>query len=101
MLRFVLPVLALVPLAARAENPLTPEEFEARVTGRTLTYSADGMAYGADYPTRANAAIVTLAMAVWRGRQVHHRCPRCQSEYVLVSAAGVGRRRRRSRRSWA
>lgn len=48
MFRFVLPVLALFPLAARAESPLTPEEFEARVTGRTLTYSADGMAYGAE-----------------------------------------------------
>jgi hypothetical protein len=35
-------------------------------------------------------AIVTVAMAVWRGRQVHHRCPSCQSEYVLVSAAGQG-----------
>jgi hypothetical protein len=41
-------VLALFPLAAQAQSPLTPEEFEARVTGRTLTYSADGMAYGAE-----------------------------------------------------
>lgn len=31
---------------AAAQTPLTAEEFEAYVTGRTLTYAIDGQAYG-------------------------------------------------------
>lgn len=40
--------LALVPAALRAETPLTAEEFEARVSGQTLTYSSSGSAYGVE-----------------------------------------------------
>lgn len=39
-------LLALAPLPALSETPLTAQEFEARVTGKTLTYSAGGGAYG-------------------------------------------------------
>lgn len=38
--------LALMPVPALSETPLTAQEFEARVTGKTLTYSAGGAAYG-------------------------------------------------------
>ena len=33
---------------ALAEAPITPQEFEARVTGKTLTYSSGGRPYGAE-----------------------------------------------------
>jgi hypothetical protein len=33
-------------LPATAETPLTPEEFEAYVTGKTLTYSSRGIPFG-------------------------------------------------------
>lgn len=44
------PILALLALAvpAGAEIPLDGPAFEARVTGRTLAYAQDGMAYGAE-----------------------------------------------------
>lgn len=45
---FLALLLSLAPLSGAAETPLTPEEFEARVTGRTLTYSSGGVAYGAE-----------------------------------------------------
>ena len=41
-------LLSLIPAAASAETPLTPGEFEARVTGKTLTYSSGGTPYGAE-----------------------------------------------------
>ncbi|PYE85832.1 hypothetical protein [Pseudoroseicyclus aestuarii] len=36
------------PLAAQAEQPLTAAEFEARVTGLTLSYENGGRPYGAE-----------------------------------------------------
>ena len=39
---------ALATSAANAEVPLTASEFEARVTGRTLLFSSDGIAYGGE-----------------------------------------------------
>lgn len=46
-MRHVLAILlALTPLSAMSETPLTAQEFEARVTGKTLTYSSGGAAYG-------------------------------------------------------
>lgn len=49
MYRLLAVLVLLCPLAATAaEIPLSPEEFEARVTGRTLTYSSDGQDYGAE-----------------------------------------------------
>jgi hypothetical protein len=41
-------VLLICPAALAAETPLSPQEFEARVTGKTLTYSSGGAAYGAE-----------------------------------------------------
>ena len=41
-------VLSLLPSTALAEAPLSAAEFEARVTGKTLTYSSGGVAYGAE-----------------------------------------------------
>lgn len=42
-------VLVLLPvLAGAGEAPLTAEEFEARTTGRTLTYAVDGEVYGTE-----------------------------------------------------
>lgn len=38
--------LALVAVPAVAETPLTAEEFDAYTTGRTLTYSLGGLAFG-------------------------------------------------------
>jgi hypothetical protein len=47
-----LPALALVLLcaapASAAEAPMTAEEFEAFVTGKTLTYALQGEVYGAE-----------------------------------------------------
>lgn len=41
--------IALLPLSAEgADQLLSPEAFEARVTGRTLTYSSGGQPYGAE-----------------------------------------------------
>lgn len=42
----LLPVLLFAALPASAETPLSAAEFEAHVTGRTLTYSAQGMTFG-------------------------------------------------------
>jgi len=40
---------ALFPFAAFAESrPVSPEEFERLVTGKTLTYARSGVAYGAE-----------------------------------------------------
>ena len=41
-------LLVLAPVSALGETPMTPSEFEARVTGKTLTYSAGGTPYGAE-----------------------------------------------------
>lgn len=41
--------LALWPLAALAETPLTAEAFEAYVTGRSLTYSGDSGPFGIEH----------------------------------------------------
>ena len=38
--------LSRLPVVAGAQTPITAEEFEARVTGKVLTYSADGAPYG-------------------------------------------------------
>lgn len=38
----------LVPGAARAQAPMTAAEFEAYVTGRTLTFGIDGAPYGVE-----------------------------------------------------
>ncbi len=37
---------ALVQTAAAGQSPMTAEEFEAYVTGRTLTFGTDGVPYG-------------------------------------------------------
>jgi hypothetical protein len=47
-MRSLLFFLALLPLPALAETPLTPEEFEAEVTGRTLTYATPQGPYGVE-----------------------------------------------------
>jgi hypothetical protein len=39
-------LLLIAALPAMAETPLTPGEFEAYTTGRTLTYSAGGIPFG-------------------------------------------------------
>lgn len=39
-------LIAALPPIASAQVPMTPEEFEAYVTGRTLTFGMDGMPYG-------------------------------------------------------
>ena len=46
MLRTGCLALAFVPLAAFAEAPMSGAEFEAYVTGRTLTYADQGEIYG-------------------------------------------------------
>jgi hypothetical protein len=42
----VLAALLLAALPASAETPMSAAEFEAYVTGRTLTYSVDGIPFG-------------------------------------------------------
>ena len=42
----VLSVLLLAPLPAAAETPMSAAEFEAYVTGRTLTYASRGVPFG-------------------------------------------------------
>ena len=42
-------VLVLVPLSALAETAMSGEEFEAYMTGKTLTFSANGQPYGVEY----------------------------------------------------
>ncbi|MBT8417203.1 MAG: hypothetical protein KJO42_07155 [Silicimonas sp.] len=37
-----------LPSLALAQTRLSPQEFESRVTGKTLTYSSGGAAYGAE-----------------------------------------------------
>lgn len=42
-------LLALLPVAAFAtDRPVSPEEFERLVTGRTLSYATNGVAFGAE-----------------------------------------------------
>ncbi len=41
-------ILLLMPQLARAQDPMTVAEFEAYVTGRTLTYSQFGKPYGVE-----------------------------------------------------
>ena len=48
MARLSFILVALLASPALAESPLSASEFEALVKGRTLTYSADGIAYGAE-----------------------------------------------------
>ena len=49
LMRMVLSaLLVLAPLPLLAQTPLTAAEFEARVTGKTLTYSSGGEAYGVE-----------------------------------------------------
>lgn len=38
--------LLLLAVQARAETPLTATEFEARTTGRTMTYAQEGLVWG-------------------------------------------------------
>lgn len=38
-----------LPCAALADTPLSGAEFDAFVSGRTLTYSANGIPYGVEY----------------------------------------------------
>jgi len=50
--------LLLVPLVAGAgEAPLTGGEFEARTTGRTMTYAVDGKVYGTEQYLPGNRVI--------------------------------------------
>ena len=44
----VLATLGLLPVESGAETPMSAADFEARVTGKTLTYSNEGVAYGAE-----------------------------------------------------
>lgn len=46
MNRFCIALLALTALPAHAGEPMTAAEFEAYVTGQTLTYSDGGVTYG-------------------------------------------------------
>jgi hypothetical protein len=39
-------ILATLPLAAMAQTPMTGDEFDAHVTGKTLTYSQYGTIFG-------------------------------------------------------
>jgi len=41
-------LLALLPSVAPADGPITPEEFERLVTGKTFSYASGGIAYGAE-----------------------------------------------------
>ncbi len=45
---FVAAVLATLPLAAAAKTPMTGAEFEAFVTGKTMTYAEYGSIYGTE-----------------------------------------------------
>lgn len=45
MIRIIL-ALVLLALPAHAQTPMTAAEFEAYVTGRTLTFGFDGQSYG-------------------------------------------------------
>lgn len=47
-MRMLFLALILVPAPLLAETPLTPEEFEAEVTGRTLTYGSPSGPYGVE-----------------------------------------------------
>lgn len=47
-MRMLLLALILLPAQLLAEPPLTPEEFEAEVTGRTLTYGTSSGPYGVE-----------------------------------------------------
>ena len=41
-------LLALLPTAGVADGPITPDEFERMVTGKTFSYASGGIAYGAE-----------------------------------------------------
>ena len=45
-MRFLFLLFAIFALPAGAQSPMSAAEFEAYVTGKTLTYSRDGSAYG-------------------------------------------------------
>ncbi len=45
-MKAILFALALFALPAQAQTPMTAEEFEAYVTGRTLTFGLNGTVYG-------------------------------------------------------
>lgn len=45
-MRRLLPVLLVAALPAFADEPLSGAEFEAHVTGKTLTYAQDGVIWG-------------------------------------------------------
>lgn len=47
-MRSLVLALSLAALPADAEAPMSAAEFEAYVTGKTLTYAADGRAYGVE-----------------------------------------------------
>ena len=47
-MRYLILVLALLPLTARAQTPLSAEEFDALTQGRTFTFAEGGQAYGAE-----------------------------------------------------
>lgn len=47
-MRHLLLALALLPAPLRADTPLSPEDFEAEVTGRTLTYATPDGPYGVE-----------------------------------------------------
>ena len=46
MVRIASLILALLPAIAGAETPITPEAFEAHVTGKTVTYERFGTTFG-------------------------------------------------------
>ncbi|NBD28670.1 MAG: hypothetical protein GVY31_01360 [Alphaproteobacteria bacterium] len=48
-MRLLALALALLPLSALAETPMTGDEFDAYMTGKTLTFSANGLPYGIEY----------------------------------------------------
>jgi len=45
-MRFAAILIAIMPLAAAAEVPMTAEEFDAFATGKTLDYYFDGQVFG-------------------------------------------------------
>jgi hypothetical protein len=67
LLPALLTTLALLPAPARAETPLTGAEFEARVEGRTLTYSYAGQPFGTEqyFPNRRVAWAFTDDICVY------------------------------------
>ncbi|MDR9426529.1 MAG: hypothetical protein RI538_00220 [Salibaculum sp.] len=48
-MRSLVAILVLLPAAALAETPMTGPEFADHMTGKTLTFSANGQPYGAEF----------------------------------------------------